>query len=155
MITFIKKTLATGFYTGYLPAGGTAGTLVGIGIFLLLQPLVLYILLFILIPGGIMLSTWAERYFNKKDSGKIVIDEITGYLIAMAGISLPGPVYGFPSAVIIAASFILFRFFDIAKPFYIREIQKLEGGAGVMMDDILAGIYTNLVLRLLLLFLGW
>ncbi len=155
MKTFIYKLLATGFYTGYIPSGpGTFGTLVGVMIYILLSghPLILILLLAFLFVFGIHLSSWAEDYFKEKDSKKIVIDEIAGYLITMAGIRLIFSIHGQKLYIAIALGFFLFRFFDIFKPFYIKKAEKIKGGMGVMLDDALAGAYAGLVLILIMFF---
>ncbi len=144
----IIKFIATGAYSGYSPiAPGTAGSVVGISIYLLSISFQLsafsYLLLTISIVFiGIWVSGKAEEIFEKKDSQKIVIDEIAGMLISL--FMLP---QGF---FIVLSGFIIFRVLDIAKPFYILE--KLPGGWGVMMDDVAAGIAANLILRVVLLY---
>lgn len=133
------KIFASGFGTGYSPfASGTAGTLVGVALFFLLPPkFILPAAILVFIPG-VYLSTAAEKLWNKKDSGKIVIDEIAGYLFSMAFM---------PQSWLFAAiGFFLFRLFDVWKPSPAREAQALKGGWGVMMDDLIAGIYTNVTM---------
>jgi phosphatidylglycerophosphatase A len=91
---------------------------------------------------GVWLSARVEAIRGEKDSSVIVIDEIAGFLVTMFGLPFHW--------VTVFAGFLLFRLFDIAKPFPIRKIdQSLPGGWGVMLDDILAGVYANLGLRLL------
>lgn len=90
------------------------------------------------------MSGWAERHFGRKDDPRIVIDEITGYLVAMVAV---GPAV---SGVIIG--FLLFRVFDILKPWPVGLIdKKISGGIGIVMDDVAAGIYaavlTNILVR--------
>ena len=141
------KFIATGAYSGYSPvAPGTAGSAVGILIYLLAFSLQLsafsYLLLTIsIVLIGIWVSGKAEYIFKRKDSQKIVIDEIAGMLISL--FMLP---HGF---WILLSGFIIFRIIDISKPFYILE--RLPKGFGVMMDDVAAGIATNLILRIFLL----
>ncbi|OGW03357.1 MAG: hypothetical protein A2889_08910 [Nitrospinae bacterium RIFCSPLOWO2_01_FULL_39_10] len=140
------KFIATGAYSGYSPvAPGTAGSAVGILIYLLAFSLQLsafsYLLLTIsIVLIGIWVSGKAEYIFKRKDSQKIVIDEIAGMLISL--FMLP---HGF---WILLSGFIIFRIIDISKPFYILE--RLPKGFGVMMDDVAAGIATNLILRIFL-----
>jgi len=137
----------TGFYTGYCPfAPGTAGTLVGIGFFWCFSqfPFLLYL---ITVLAFIFLSAWiaegAEEIFHEKDSPRIVIDEIAGFLITMVFIPW--------SWFHVGAGFLLFRFFDILKPFPIRFIdKKLSGGWGIVLDDVAAGIYANIILQVLI-----
>jgi phosphatidylglycerophosphatase A len=138
--------LATGFGVGYSPvAPGTLGTLVAIPIYYFLSgiPSPLYE---ITLGGFFFLAVWisenAERFFGKKDDQRIVIDEIMGFLITMLWI---------PKTVrFIIIGFFLFRFFDILKPFPIRRLEKgLKGGYGVVLDDVLAGVYGNIILQLI------
>ena len=141
---------ATGFGTGYAPiASGTFGTMAAIPLFILLSqwgnPGVLAGLVFIALLG-IPASNHMERSLGVSDPGRIVIDEIAGYLLAMAG----SPV----EARYIIAGFFLFRFFDIVKPPPVRQAEKyLRGGLGVVADDLLAGVYAWICLRLLEKFL--
>ena len=138
--------LATGFGVGYSPvAPGTLGTLVAIPIYYFLSenPSPLYEITLI---GFFFLSVWisenAEAFFGKKDDPRIVIDEVMGFLITM--LWLPKTIF------FIILGFFLFRFFDIVKPFPIRHLERqLKGGFGVVLDDVMAGIYANVVLHLL------
>lgn len=137
--------LATGCYAGYAPvAPGTFGTLVAIPLcyFLSRLGLVHGILFLGLFTGfAVWMSGEAEKVFKKKDSGLIVIDEIAGLLVTLFLIP-----WSVKSVVI---GFFLFRLMDIAKPFPIRRLEtKLPGGWGVVGDDVLAGIYANVALRL-------
>jgi len=142
--------LATGFGVGYSPiAPGTLGTLVAIPIYYFLSeiPSPLYE---ITLVGFFFLSVWvsenAERFFGKKDDQRIVIDEIIGFLITMLWVPKTIP--------FIIIGFFLFRFFDILKPFPIRRLEKgLKGGYGVVLDDVLAGVYGSIVLHLIHLFM--
>lgn len=95
---------------------------------------------------GVLVSTLAERNSGKKDDGRIVIDEVAGYLITTAG--------RFPAGrekEALTAGFVFFRIFDILKPRPVRRFEKLPGGIGVMADDIMAGIWALIALRLWLL----
>jgi len=140
--------LATGFGVGYSPiAPGTLGTLVAILIYYFLSeiPSPLYEITLI---GFFFLSVWisenAERDFGKKDDQRIVIDEVIGFLVSMLWI---------PKTIrFVIIGFFLFRFFDILKPFPIRRLEKgFKGGFGVVLDDVVAGVYANIVLRLIFL----
>ena len=96
---------------------------------------------------GIWVSNKATIYFFKeKDSKRIVIDEIIGFLIAMFLIPF--------EFKFILAAFIIFRVIDILKPFPIRRLEKLPGGWGVMCDDLLAGVYANLIMQAIRKFVG-
>ncbi len=142
---------ASGCYSGYAPiASGTVGTLVGIPVFILLSqlPLLQYgILTAGFLLAGVWLSSRAEAILGARDSGVIVIDEITGYLVTMFALPV-----GWWSVL---GGFALFRVFDILKPFPIRRIdRRFRGGWGVMLDDVAAGVYANLSLQLLRRMLG-
>lgn len=149
MITREKliKFFATGFYSGFSPlAPGTAGSLVAllmIFLYLLAGNQVSFPLIFILFFFGTYLSQQAEKIFAKKDAQEIVIDEIVGMFIA---------VYAFDKEVLlfIIPAFILFRIFDILKPAIIGRTQKIQGGLGIMLDDVLAGIFANLIMQIIL-----
>ena len=139
---------STGLYSGYIPlAPGTAGTFVAIPLYLVLSrlPALSY---GITVVAFLFMSCWfsgaAESIFLKKDSRRIVIDEIGGFLVTMG--FLP------PVPLCVFSGFILFRFFDIVKPFPIKRLEALKGGYGVVADDVVAGIYSNLVLHVCLLF---
>jgi phosphatidylglycerophosphatase A len=142
--------LATWWGVGYSPiAPGTAGTIAAIPLFLLLSLLPLYVYLPCVLGIG-LLACWAageaERIFQEKDSQVIVIDEAVGLLVTMT--ALP------PAWPYLVAGFLLFRCFDILKPPPIRLIErKVKGGYGVVLDDVLAGIYAHISLRLLFVFL--
>ena len=137
--------LATGLLIGNVPfAPGTFGSLIGLPLAFLLSRLNLllsasFILLFVFF--AIAVASAAEKILSKKDPAKIVIDEIAGLMVTFAG--LP---FNLGTAI---AGFIIFRAFDILKPFPIRALErKVPGGGGVVLDDVLAGIYANLILRL-------
>jgi phosphatidylglycerophosphatase A len=145
-MSYLIKILATGFGVGYSPiAPGTAGTLVAIPIYYFLSdiPSPLYE---ITLMGFFFLSVWisenAEAFFGKKDDPRIVIDEVMGFLITM--LWLPKTI------LFIILGFFLFRFFDILKPFPMRQWErKIKGGFGVVLDDVMAGIYANIILHLI------
>ncbi len=147
MIKFYKL-IATGLGVGYIGkgAGSIAAALYCIVYYLFISQLnhgPLAILLTILI---ISLGIWSSNkleYKWGKDNGKIVIDEIAGMQISLLFIP--------PTTFNIFIAFILFRFFDIVKPLYIKKTEKLPKGWGVMLDDILAGIYSNILLQLLII----
>jgi phosphatidylglycerophosphatase A len=142
--------IAQGAYSGRFPfAPGTAGTLVGVFLYLAIKNLspVPYLTFCVLLCGiGTWAASRAEQILGSKDSPSIVIDEIAGYLIALF---LIPPAWGY-----IIAAFILFRFFDILKPWPLNRLQDVPGGPGVMLDDIGAGIYTNIALQMAVYFLS-
>jgi phosphatidylglycerophosphatase A len=127
-------------------APGTAGTLVAIPIFLALSliPFPLYELtIFTFFFLASWISSEAQSCWGKKDHPRIVIDEIMGFLITMLWLHR--------TRVFIILGFFLFRFFDIVKPPPIRLMERVRGGFGVVLDDVMAGIYANIVLRLIFL----
>jgi len=146
-VRFIIEFLATGFYLGYIPfASGTFGTILGLLIWVLLsQSFFFYIIVIVFTISGFLISNYAEKYlFNEKDSRKIVIDEIVGILITFVAFKFALDVEG---CTYLASGFILFRFFDILKPFPIKNMQKLNGGIGIMLDDIASGVLSNIILQ--------
>jgi phosphatidylglycerophosphatase A len=141
----VARVLATGVFVGYIPvASGTFGTLVGIPLVLAFSKLPLAVAASATLVV-FLLAVWAagetERQLNLKDPGCIVIDEIAGFCVTMLAIPF--------SALNCIVGFILFRFFDVLKPPPARQMERhLKGGWGVVMDDIMAGIMAQLVLRL-------
>jgi phosphatidylglycerophosphatase A len=140
--TFFVKFLASGMGTGYSPfAPGTAGSLLGLAIWWLWSDLNIWLQLSFMVTT-FFLGVWAATLTEKDwghDAGKIVIDEVVGMWITLW--LLP------KNYLLYAVGFFLFRGFDIWKPLGARSIQKLPGGWGVMMDDLLAGVYANLLLQ--------
>ena len=129
--------LASVFGAGYAPvAPGTVGSLVTVvAVWLLpLTPTRIAVALVVVVLVGIWAGSRVERVLGRKDPGIIVIDEVAGMLLSV--ILLPHTI-----AVLVTA-FVLFRVFDVWKPFPARESQALTGGMGVMVDDLIAGIYT-------------
>jgi phosphatidylglycerophosphatase A len=135
---------ATGGYIGNSSlAPGTLGSLLGLPFCFLLSKTdlpvaILCTLIFI------FWATWiaqeAERQLNRKDPGCIVIDEIAGIIVALLGLPF--------NFACVTAGFVLFRFFDILKPFPIRYLEKkFKGGVGIVLDDVAAGIFSNFMLR--------
>lgn len=135
--------VATGCGAGRAPvAPGTAGSAVAV-LLLWLIPfsragLVLFFLAAAL--GGMWAAHRAERVLGARDPGAIVIDEVAGMTLSVLSLPLTLPV--------LAVAFLLFRVFDIAKPFPARLSQRLPGGAGVMADDLIAGLYALATLAL-------
>jgi phosphatidylglycerophosphatase A len=139
--------IATGFGSGYAPvASGTAGSLFALILFILF-PLDSFIWLGIICLTFIT-GIWAASIVEadtEKDPKIVVVDEIAGQWIAL--IFLPES-YG-----IYIAAFFLFRFFDIVKAYPANKLEALPAGSGIMMDDVVAGIYTNIVLQLIYRFI--
>lgn len=142
--------LATGAYSGYAPiASGTVGSLVALPLVFLSSWLlgvswVLHITVVALaILGACGIAGAAEQYLGEHDSGKIVVDEMVGLLTATALLNL-----SFPRLIF---AFFLFRLFDILKPPPARYFDEhVPGGVGVVFDDVCAGLYTNLIVRIFL-----
>jgi phosphatidylglycerophosphatase A len=141
---------ASWFGTGFSPlASGTVGTLAAIPLYLLMSRLSLSVYVIVLAVFTLC-SCWisgrAEEVFGEKDSSKIVIDEVAGYLITMVA----APV----SWKTVSLGFLLFRFFDITKIPPARFFDRnLKNGYGVVLDDVVAGIYSCISLHFLLRFL--
>jgi len=138
---------ATGFGSGFIPlAPGTWGSLVGVGlVWKFWGESILIQFLWVLLLGalGIWVSGVTCQYFKKQDCQYIVIDEIVGLMITMIGI----PITGYELVI----GFLLFRFFDVVKPVPVNWVdRKLKNGLGVMLDDVVAGIYGNLIMHLML-----
>lgn len=143
MKRFIIYAIGTGLGSGYIPiAPGTTGSLLALLIYFLfplssVHWLSITILLF-------FIGVWAGSEIEKDkgdDPGLVVIDEIVGQWLAV--IFLP------PTLVTLLVGFILFRIFDIYKPYPINKSQKLKAGWGIMIDDALAGVYVNIILHLI------
>jgi phosphatidylglycerophosphatase A len=137
--------LSSGTFLGHLPlASGTFGTLWGLPLYYWLSgrgPWFQVVFIVGVILAAVYLAGQAEIIWARKDPSYVVIDEIAGFLTAVAG----WPFSWFTAL----AAFLIFRFMDILKPYPIRKIdQKLPGGWGIVLDDVLAGIYTNLLLHL-------
>lgn len=139
----IYEMLATCFGLGYAPvAPGTFGTLGGVALAALFGwtwpeaylPLCL-VTAAVLTLLGRPCGDWAEKRFGRKDPGAFVLDEVAGYLVAVAWIEF----YGWEQLI---AAFFLFRLFDIWKPPPARQLEKLPGGLGIMIDDIVAGLWA-------------
>ncbi|MHB8882649.1 MAG: phosphatidylglycerophosphatase A family protein [Thermodesulfovibrionales bacterium] len=140
----ILKHAATLGPLGYFPAApGTWGSAAGVLMVVLLphDSLLLFFVVLTVVVFGAVASAAAERVTGEKDSGHIIIDEVAGMMVST--VFLPH------TAAYLIAAFLLFRFFDILKPFPIRSLESsLKGGVGVMADDIAAGVMTNGVLQL-------
>jgi phosphatidylglycerophosphatase A len=139
---------ATGGYSGRMPfAPGTFGTLAAIPfalVLLIIPPLFYAIYISGLILGAVYLADQAEKILDKKDPGCIVIDEIAGYVVTMSVVPIePGT---------LAVGFLLFRFFDIVKSAPVRYFENnFSGGAGVVLDDVMAGVLAGGGLKILYL----
>lgn len=149
-MNFIYKTLATFFGAGYAPlAPGTVGALFGVLIVYLWQYLdpgltmygwPLVVLTIITFFVGVYCTDQLESEWGK-DPSKVVIDEAIGVWISI--FFVPVSLYA------LIAGFVLFRIFDIWKPLGIRKFEQIKGGWGVMLDDVAAGVYANIVLQVI------
>lgn len=142
--------LATVGGAGYSPvAPGTAGSLVAV-LILWLAPLSragLVVFFLTVTVAGLWAAHRAERLLGAKDPGVIVIDEVAGMTLSVLALPL--------TPAVLATGFVLFRFFDIVKPPPAGWSQRLAGGLGVMVDDLIAGFYVLVVLALLRRWVGW
>ena len=142
--------LAFGLGSGAAPkAPGTFGTLAAIPLYLLLAQLPLWAYLVIVVASfalGIYLCGQASKDMGVHDHGGIVWDEFVGFWITMIAVPMQWPW--------IIAGFVLFRFFDIIKPWPIGWLDKrVHGGLGIMIDDVIAGIFALIILQVALVFL--
>ena len=146
-IDFTARLISSGIFIGYLPlAPGTLGSLLAVVLFFLLYGYVLNIF-WLFLPFLYFLGVWTASYCEElwgKDSGRIVIDEIVGMFVTLVFLPV--------NVKIVWLGFFIFRAFDIIKPPPIRWLERLPQGWGVMTDDLIAGIYANLVLRLIIYF---
>jgi phosphatidylglycerophosphatase A len=140
----LATALATGFGSGYSPiAPGTAGSVVGLILFWPLRrlgfaaTLVATVVVFVL---GVVVADAVARRLGRKDPGLIVIDEVIGMWVSLIALPLT------PTTAL--AAFLLFRLMDIVKPYPARQLERLSGGLGIMADDVMAGAYANLLLRI-------
>ena len=147
----MSKFIASWFGIGYIKGGGTIAAAVTCGLIWLLwltqaggNNWTFLLITFAITLIGIYVGNKVEPFWGK-DSFRVVIDEVAGMLVTMLFIPHNG--------WLLLAGLVLFRLFDIVKPLFIRRLEALPGGTGVMMDDILAGIYGNIVLQIAILFL--
>lgn len=131
---------------GYMPvAPGTFGSLVGVAIFLLLPRFAIPLAILFFTFVGIWAGTRTEELSDRKDPGKVVVDEVAGQLIALFPLLFVNW-----SITTVTLSFILFRFFDIVKPYPANRLQDLKGGVGIMCDDLVAGAYAAIIVSMVL-----
>jgi phosphatidylglycerophosphatase A len=146
------------FGVGYLPLiPGTFGSLVGVGLFLLLFAAtnasfaLLLITILLITFSGIWAASRTEELSGRKDPGKVVVDEVAGQMIAL----LPLTLFSLqPVTRGVIVSFILFRLFDIFKPYPAGRFERLKGGFGIMCDDLVAGVYAAVIASILIAVLG-
>lgn len=142
----LSKIIASIFGIGYIrKGGGTVAAAFAVLVWWLLfrngTHFVIPVLLTLVITAiGVVVGNVVERDWGK-DSYRVVIDEVAGMFISVLFVT--------PDWPWLLTGFVLFRFFDIAKPLYIRRMEAWKGGWGVMMDDVLAGVYANIVLQVI------
>lgn len=139
--------IATFGYVGYFPiAPGTAGSLAALALFAFIRwigmPAIELGAIVAVFAIGVWAASGTELALGRKDPGIVVIDEVLGMLITLA--LVPASIGG------IVVGFLLFRLFDVVKPYPAAQLEHLHGGLGIMADDAVAGIYSHLALRLCL-----
>jgi len=140
---------ATFFGVGFFPvAPGTAATVAGIAlVFLLHSSMGLYLAVTLLmLVIAIPVCTYMEKVLNQKDPGMLCIDEVVGIMIGLMGLPL--------SWSVVIVGFFLFRALDMFKIYPINKFEGLPGGFGIMMDDVMAGLYTNIILHVAMRYAG-
>ena len=143
--------LATGFFTGFLPTmPGTWGTFAGIPLVIIshrLSSIMQAEVTIVFVTFAAYIAGRAEILFEDRDARPIVIDEMVGFLITLLWLPL--------NFLTLCLGFVLFRLFDIVKPPPIAILEKrLHGGWSIVLDDVLAGVFANVTLRLLLIVAG-
>lgn len=148
-LSFIEKLLGSGFYTGYIPfASGTFGTLAALLIYLIPgfeNPYVIVPAIIVFFIYGIYVGNKFENVYGK-DPSECTIDEVVGTWISY--LLLPKTVG------IIIITFFLWRALDIFKPYPARKLENLNGGLGIMIDDVVSGFYTLIIMHLVVYFFG-
>ncbi len=148
-LNFIEKLLGSGFYTGYIPfASGTFGTLAALIIYLIPgfeNPYVIVPTIFIFFIYGVYVGNKFENIYGK-DPSECTIDEVVGTWISY--LLLPKTIG------IIIITFFLWRALDIFKPYPARKLENLNGGLGIMIDDVVSGFYTLIIMHLVVYFIG-
>ena len=148
-INFFEKFIGSGFYTGYFPiASGTVGSLAAIVIYIIpgFEQLVIIIpATLVFMAYGIFIGTKFENQYGK-DPSECTVDEVVGTWISL--IALPKTLW------IILATFFLWRILDIIKPPPARNLERLKGGLGIMIDDVISGLYTLIIMHLVVYLLG-
>ncbi len=147
---FVRFMGSAGFI-GYLPVmPGTFGSMVGVALSWYLidklsVPVGIFIIsCFVMALISQIFAGRSEKYFNKTDPGEYVLDEVLGQMITFVGIT-----FSFKAFIM---GFLYFRFFDIIKPGYINSVQQVPGGAGIDLDDIIAGLASCALLHLTIIF---
>jgi len=147
-LNLIEKILGSGFFTGYVPfASGTFGSMAAVIIYLIPgfeNPTILLLLISIFTVFGVNLGSKFEKIYGK-DPKECTIDEFVGTWISL--LFLP------KNLIYVLGAFLIWRVFDIIKPFPANYVEKLRGGWGIMLDDIVAGFYSFIVIQIILYFI--
>lgn len=146
----LRLAIATGLGTGYSPlVPGTVGSLPGLALAWVAWALAGSVGLAIATLAVIALGFWAAeggaRHFGGRDPRPVVVDEVAGQMVTLLWIA--------PTPAALGLGFVAFRIFDVWKPYPAGRLESLPGGSGIMADDLMAGIYANLVVRALLFWL--
>jgi len=145
-VPLLLTAIATGFGSGYSPiAPGTAGSLVGLALFWPLAGLgtaVQLLALTAVTVVGVRAADAVARHEGRKDPGLVVVDEIAGQWLTL--LALPF------TPLVAALGFLTFRVMDVVKPWPARQLEALPGGVGIVADDLMAGVYAQLIVRVLL-----
>jgi phosphatidylglycerophosphatase A len=148
-LSFIEKLLGSGFYTGYIPfASGTFGTIAALFIFLIPgfeDPYIIIPVIIVFFIYGVYVGSKFEIVYGK-DPSECTIDELVGTWISY--LLLPKTIG------IIVITFFLWRALDIFKPYPARKLENLNGGMGIMIDDVVSGFYTLIIMHLVVYFFG-
>lgn len=143
----LAKLLATFFYLGQIPfLPGTAGSIAGLMLYVSVSGLrwAIAVVFALILISGFFSAGRAEKLYAKKDPRQVIIDEVAGVFLAFIGLPV--------TPLCLVAGFLIFRMLDILKPFNIRRVEKLAGSLGIMADDLLCGLLTNISLQLMFRF---
>jgi len=145
-INFFEKLIGSGFYTGYIPfASGTFGSIAALLIYWIPgfeNPLVMYLVIILVGVFGIYVGNKFEKKYGK-DPAECTVDEMVGQWISLLFV---------PKTIVLSAIiFFMWRFFDIVKPFPARRLEDLPGGLGIMIDDVISGFYSLIIIHLILI----
>ncbi len=148
-LNFFEKIIGSGLYSGYFPvASGTVGSVVALAIYLipgLENPALLLFLISFFLVVGIKIGEKFEDVYGK-DPKQCTIDEFVGTWISLLFVP--------KKMIFIIIAFAVWRAMDILKPFPARQIEKLKGGFGIMLDDVIAGIYSFLIVQMFIYFMN-
>lgn len=140
----VIKMLGSWFGVGYIPVGGgTWASLVGAGLAMMFfyeYPVLAFVATAVVTAVGFLVSGPMESFLKSKDPSEVVIDEVAGIFISFLALPMiNGPIFW--------VTLFLFRAFDMFKVYPVDRFERLKGGVGIMMDDVVAGIYTNLIMQ--------